>query len=82
MSVGEPGGLVPNWDRGPRQRSDIRPHGTEARAQFERRAGQKPCMACLAAENRAHAGRARSRRRQAVGSGDIPPIEPEPEVEL
>jgi hypothetical protein len=46
--------LVPNDDWGPRQRYDIRPHGTEARAQRERRYGRKPCPACLAAENAAH----------------------------
>lgn len=47
-------GLVPNDDWQPRQRFDIRPHGTEARARRERRQGRKPCPACLAAENAAH----------------------------
>ena len=47
-------GLVPNLDRRPGEWSDIRPHGTEARARRERRHGQKPCPACLAAEGRAH----------------------------
>ena len=45
-------GLVPNDDWQPRQRFDIRPHGTEAHAQRHRRRGEKPCPACLAAENR------------------------------
>jgi hypothetical protein len=53
--------LVPNWDRGPRQRFDIRPHGTEARARRHRRYGEKPCAACLAADNAAHAYRAARR---------------------
>ena len=47
-------GLVPNDDWRPRQRFDIRPHGTEARAQRHRRRGERPCPACLAAENAAH----------------------------
>ena len=55
----EIGGLVPNYDRGWHERSDIRPHGTEARARRERRRGQKPCPACLAAENAAHTYRPR-----------------------
>lgn len=50
-------GLVPNYDRGPRERFDIRPHGTEARARRHRRRGERPCPACLAAENVAHAYR-------------------------
>ena len=50
--------LVPNDDRGPRERFDIRPHGTEARARRHRRYGEKPCTACLAADNAAHAWRA------------------------
>ncbi len=53
--------LVPNEDRGPRERYDIRPHGTEARARRERRHGRKPCPSCLAAENRAHVYRAAMR---------------------
>lgn len=47
-------GLVPNWNRRPGERSDVRPHGTEACARRERRHGRKPCPACLAAEGRAH----------------------------
>ena len=47
-------GLVPNDEWQPRQRFDIRPHGTEARAQRHRRRGERPCPACLAAENAAH----------------------------
>ena len=47
-------GLVPNDDWQPRQRFDLHPHGTEARAQRERRHGRKPCPACLAAERAAH----------------------------
>jgi hypothetical protein len=47
-------GLVPNLDWRPRERFDIRPHGTEARARRERRQGRKPCPACLAAERAAH----------------------------
>jgi hypothetical protein len=50
-------GLVPNWDRRPRERFDIRPHGTEARSRRHRRHGEKPCPACLAADNAAHAYR-------------------------
>jgi hypothetical protein len=60
-------GLVPNYDRRPHERFDIRPHGTEARARRERRYGGKPCPACLAAETAAHAYRrmaAASMRRQ------------------
>jgi hypothetical protein len=56
-------GLVPNWDRRPGERYDIRPHGTEARAKRERRHGARPCPVCLTAENRAHAYRAALRRR-------------------
>ncbi len=66
--------LVPNDDRGPRERFDIRPHGTEARARRERRHGRKPCQSCLAAENRAHAYRAAQR---AAGI----PVLPEPSEE-
>ena len=47
-------GLVPNLDWQPRERFDLRPHGTEARARRERRQGRKPCPACLAAERAAH----------------------------
>src|SRR5579859_5003874 len=50
-------GLVPNWDRRPGEWSDIRPHGTEAGAMRHRRHGEKPCDACLRAENAAHAYR-------------------------
>ena len=57
--------LVPNDDRRPRERFDIRPHGTEARARRERRRGRKPSPSCLAAENRAHAYRAALRTRAA-----------------
>ena len=53
--------LVPNDDRGPRERFDIRPHGTEARARRHWRKGEKPCEACRVAENRAHAWRAAQR---------------------
>ena len=66
--------LVPNWDRGPRQRFDIRPHGTEARARRHRRYGERPCPACLAAENAAHAYR--GARRHALDS-----VLPEPSEE-
>ena len=38
-------GLVPNYDRRPHERFDIRPHGTEARAMRHRRRGEKPCPA-------------------------------------
>ena len=61
--------LVPNDDRGPHERFDIRPHGTEARARRERRHGRKPCPSCLAAENRAHAYRA---TRRAAGAYVLP----------
>ena len=54
-------GLVPNDDWQPRQRFDLRPHGTEARARRERRYGRKPCPACLAAETAANAYRAAQR---------------------
>jgi hypothetical protein len=54
---------VPNWDRGPRERYDVYPHGTEASARRERRHGRKPCSPCLRAETAAHAWR----RRQAAG---------------
>ena len=53
--------LVPNDDRGPRERFDIRPHGTEARARRHWRKGEKPCAACRAADNHAHAWRAAQR---------------------
>jgi hypothetical protein len=58
-------GLIPNYDRGPRERFDIRPHGTEARARRHRRRGERPCPACLAAENAAHAYRAALRAARA-----------------
>jgi hypothetical protein len=61
-------GLVPNWDRGPRERSDIRPHGTEARARRHRRRGEKPCAACLRAERAAHAYREAARASAVTGS--------------
>jgi hypothetical protein len=57
-------GLEPNWDRGPHERHDIRPHGTEARARRHRRRGEKPCPACLAAENSAHVHRRRAVERR------------------
>ena len=61
--------LVPNDDWRPRERFDIRPHGTEARARRHRRRGEKPCPACLAAENAAHAYRAAQR---AAGAQVLP----------
>jgi len=57
-------GLVPNFDRQPGQWFDMRPHGSEAAAMRERRAGKKPCPRCLAAENAAHNYR-RARRTSA-----------------
>ena len=51
-------GLVPNYDRRPGERHDIRPCGTEAHAMRHRRRGEKPCPSCLAAENAAHSWRA------------------------
>jgi hypothetical protein len=66
--------LVPNQDRRPRERFDIRPHGTEAHAQRHRRRGEKPCPACLAAENAANAWR---RALRAAGTH----VPPEPPVE-
>ena len=57
--------LVPNWDRRPGERYDIRGHGTEAYAMRHRRRGERPCLACLGAENAAHAYRARLRARLA-----------------
>ena len=47
-------GLVPNFDRRPGQRYDIRAHGTEARARRHWRAGEKPCEPCRLASNAAH----------------------------
>ena len=67
-------GLGPTDDWQPRQRFEIRPHGTEARAQRERRQGRKPCPACLAAETAANAYRAALR---AAG----PHVLPEPSEE-
>ena len=67
-------GLVPNDAWQPRQRFDIRPHGTEAHAQRHRRRGEKPCPACLAAETAANAYRAALR---AAG----PHVLPEPSEE-
>ena len=61
--------LVPNDDWQPRQRFDIRPHGTEAHAQRHRRRGEKPCPACLAAETAANAYRA---ARRAAGAHVLP----------
>jgi len=55
-------GLMPNHDRRPGERYDIRPHGTEACAKRHRRRGEKPCAPCLAAENAAHAWRGALRR--------------------
>ena len=60
----EAAGLVPAEDRRPRQRFDIKPHGTEARAMRERREGRRPCPRCLRAENAAHAYRAALRARR------------------
>lgn len=60
-------GRVPNWDRGPGEWFDIRPHGTEARARRERRKGGKPCEPCRLAENAAHVYRA-AVRAMAAGS--------------
>ena len=57
-------GLVPNFDRQPGQRFDIKGHGTEAHARRERRAGKKPCELCRLAENAANAYRWRGRRRR------------------
>jgi hypothetical protein len=56
-------GLIPNYDRHPGERYDVRPHGTEACARRERRHGTKPCPSCLIAENAAHVYRAALRRR-------------------
>ena len=47
-------GLVPNFDRRPGERHDIRPHGTEARARRHYRTGEKPCEPCRLAANAAH----------------------------
>jgi hypothetical protein len=68
-------GLVPNCNRRPRERFDIRPHGTEAHAQRHRRRGEKPCPACLAAENAANAWR----RALRAGSGQAASVPPETE---
>jgi hypothetical protein len=62
-------GLVPNDDWQPRQRFDIRPHGTEAHAQRHRRRDEKPCPSCLAAETAANAYRA---ARRAAGANVLP----------
>ncbi len=66
-------GLVPNFDRRPGEWSDIRPHGTEARAMRHRRHSERPCPDCLAAENAAHAY-----RRTAAADA---PVLPEPPTE-
>jgi hypothetical protein len=66
----EAAGRVPNFDRQPREWFDVRPHGTEAGAMRERRAGKKPCARCLAAENAAHAYRLA--RRRAAATGEAP----------
>ena len=79
-------GLMPNWDRRPGEWHDVRPHGTEAAARRHRRRGQKPCEACLRAENAAHAyrraaavtGSATSRREPVRMNAP----EPDPEAEL
>ena len=63
-------GLEPNWDRRPGEWSDIRPHGTEARAMRHRRHGEKPCPACR---------RASSSRRAEV-SAPTPSV-PEPQAD-
>ena len=47
-------GLVPNFDRRPGQRHDVRPHGTEAGARRHWRAGERPCEPCRLASNAAH----------------------------
>jgi len=60
----EAAGRVPNWDRRRGEWFDVRPHGTEACARRERRHGGKPCPACLAAENAAHAWRRAMRGRR------------------
>lgn len=60
----EVSGRVANLDRQPGQWFDVRPHGSEAGAMRERRAGKKPCPRCLTAENAAHAYR-RARRTSA-----------------
>jgi len=65
--------LVPNLDRRPGEWSDIRPHGTEDRAMWHRRRGERPCPPCLAAENAAHAY-----RRTAAADA---PVLPEPPTE-
>jgi len=57
-------GRVPNLNRAPGERSDLRPHGTEARARRERRKGGKPCPACRVAELNAQ-----NYRRQARAGG-------------
>jgi hypothetical protein len=57
-------GRVPNDDRRPGERSDLRPHGTEARARREWRRGQMPCAACLAASAAAHRYRTARRASQ------------------
>ena len=54
-------GLVPNFDRRPGQRYDIRPHGTEARARRHWRAGEKPCESCRLASNAAYVHRSAAR---------------------
>jgi hypothetical protein len=51
-------GLVPNFDRRPGERYDIRPHGTEARARRHYRTGERPCEPCRLAANAAHVYRA------------------------
>jgi hypothetical protein len=48
-------GLEPNPERGFHERADLHPHGSEARARWHRRRGEKPlrkyCARCADAEN-------------------------------
>jgi len=67
----EAAGLVPNWNRRPGERSDVRPHGTEACARRERRHGARPCEPCRLTENAAHVYRA-AVRAMAAGSEVTP----------
>jgi hypothetical protein len=57
-------------DRQPGQWFDVRPHGSEAAAMRERRAGKKPCDLCRAAENAAHNYR-RDRRRASASPAPL-----------
>ena len=61
-------GLVPNWDRLPGERYDIRPHGTEARARRGRSAQGHTSLVSVTLDLQRHTARAsRAHPRQRRG---------------